>query len=139
MYQIMERSLVVRGSDETDTGRSPDAERVLANKRQLLAGWVLLMDKSLLALDQAVAAAKSSDSAARVAGLTDASIELKVFAEQMKAIRLKQLDRGWSGPWQLSRDTSGTRGPTRQGGDRKPGGQRRGRHAQEKAAEGSPW
>ena len=90
MYQIMRRSLVVRGSDETDTGRSPDAERVLANKRQLLAGWVLLMDKSLLALDQAVAAAKSSDSAARVAGLTDASIELKVFAEQMKAIRLKQ-------------------------------------------------
>jgi len=90
MYQIMRRSLVVRGSDETDTGRSPDAERVLANKRQLLAGWVLLMDKSLLALDQAVAAAKSSDSAARVSGLTDASIELKVFAEQMKAIRLKQ-------------------------------------------------
>ncbi|HLM12383.1 MAG TPA: hypothetical protein VK362_08350 [Reyranella sp.] len=90
MYQIMRRSLVVRGSDETDTGRSPDAERVLANKRQLLAGWVLLMDKSLLALDQAVAAAKSSDSSARAAGLTDASIELKVFAEQMKAIRLKQ-------------------------------------------------
>jgi hypothetical protein len=90
MYQIMRRSLVVRGSDETDTGRSPDAERVLANKRQLLAGWVLLMDKSLLALDQAVAAAKSNDSAARISGLTDASIELKVFAEQMKAIRLKQ-------------------------------------------------
>jgi hypothetical protein len=90
MYQIMRRSLVVRGSDETDTGRSPDAERVLANKRQLLAGWVLLMDKSLLALDQAVAAAKSNDSPARVSGLTDASIELKVFAEQMKAIRLKQ-------------------------------------------------
>jgi hypothetical protein len=90
MYQIMRRSLVVRGSDETDTGRSPDAERVLANKRQLLAGWVLLMDKSLLALDQAVAAAKGGDSAASVSGLTDASIELRVFAEQMKAIRLKQ-------------------------------------------------
>lgn len=90
MYQIMRRSLVVRGSDETDSGRSPDAERVLANKRQLLAGWVLLMDKSLLALDQAVAAAKGNDGAARISGLTDASIELKVFAEQMKAIRLKQ-------------------------------------------------
>ena len=61
-----------------------------ANKRQLLAGWVLLMDKSLVALDQAVAAAQSNDAAARAAGLTDASIELKVFAEQMKAIRLKQ-------------------------------------------------
>ena len=57
---------------------------------QLLAGWVLLMDKSLLALDQAVAAAKGGDSAAGVSGLTDASIELRVFAEQMKAIRLKQ-------------------------------------------------
>jgi hypothetical protein len=90
MYQIMRRSLVIPGNFETDTGRSSESERALANKRQLLAGWVLLMDKSLLALDQAVAAAKSNDSAARVAGLTDASIELKVFAEQMKAIRLKQ-------------------------------------------------
>ena len=90
MYQVMRRSVVVVGSIDTDTGISVDGERALANKRQLLAGWVLLMDKSLVALDQAVAAAKSSDTPARISGLTDASIELKVFAEQMKAIRLKQ-------------------------------------------------
>jgi len=66
-----------------------DADRVLAKNRQLLAAWVLLMDKSLVALAQAVAAADGNNSALRVAGLTDASIELKVFAEQMRAIRLR--------------------------------------------------
>jgi hypothetical protein len=89
MYEMMERSLVRRGSDESPTGLSLDADRVLAKNRQLLAAWVLLMDKSLVALAQAVAAADSNNSAMRVAGLTDASIELKVFAEQMRAIRLK--------------------------------------------------
>lgn len=89
MYEMMERSLVRRGSDESPTGLSLDADRVLAKNRQLLAAWVLLMDKSLVALAQAVAAADGNNSAMRIAGLTDASIELKVFAEQMRAIRLK--------------------------------------------------
>ena len=89
MYEMMERSLVRRGSDESPTGLSADGDRVLAKNRQLLAAWVLLMDKSLVALGQAVAVAGSNNSAMRVAGLTDASIELKVFAEQMRGIRLK--------------------------------------------------
>lgn len=90
MFEVVRRSLVTRGSDESRTGRSADGDRVLNKDRQLLAGWVILMDKSLVALEQAVASAKSGSSATRVAGLTDASIELKVFAEQMKVIRLKQ-------------------------------------------------
>jgi hypothetical protein len=90
MFEMIRRSLVTRGSDESRTGRSAEGDRILNKDRQLLAGWVILMDKTLVALDQAVAAAKSGNSATRIAGLTDASIELKVFAEQMKLIRLKQ-------------------------------------------------
>jgi hypothetical protein len=89
MYEMMTVSLISMGSGLSATGLSADADRVLKKNRQLLAAWVLLMDKSLLALDQAVAAAESNNSAMRVAGLTDASIELKVFAEQMRAIRLR--------------------------------------------------
>ncbi len=90
MFEMIRRSLVTRGSDESRSGRTAEGDRILNKDRQLLAGWVVLMDKTLLALDQAVAAAKSGNSASRIAGLTDASIELKVFAEQMKLIRLKQ-------------------------------------------------
>jgi len=65
-------------------------EKTLDKDRKLLAGWVILMDKTLVALDAAVSATKAGGSGPYTGTLVDSSIELKVFAEQLKAIQLKK-------------------------------------------------
>lgn len=90
MYEIMVRSQVQRGSLESALGISQEGEARLTKQRQLLAGWVILMDKTLIALDHAAMAASSRSGALPVAEITDISIQLKVTAEQIKAIRAKQ-------------------------------------------------
>jgi hypothetical protein len=88
MYRVMQRSLVRRGSLETPTGRGAEADATLEKHRQLLAAWVILLDRTLVALDAAVEVARSGGTTMNIAGLTEASIELRVLAEQMKATRL---------------------------------------------------
>lgn len=88
MYEIMLRSQVQRGNLDSASGIPAEGEGRLAKQRQLLAAWVVLMDKTLVALDYAAAAAQGG--ALPVAEMTDISIQLKVTAEQIKAIRAKQ-------------------------------------------------
>jgi hypothetical protein len=87
MYRVMQRNLVQRGSLETPTGRSADADVTLEKHRQLLAAWVILLDRTVVALDEAVAVARTGSSTMSFAGLTEAAIELRVLAEQVKAAR----------------------------------------------------
>jgi hypothetical protein len=94
IYETMRRSLVQRGSLETASGLSAEGDRVMEKNRQLVAAWVVSMDKALVALDEAVAATRAGGgTSARIASLTSASVELMVFAEQMKAIRLRPVER----------------------------------------------
>ena len=52
----------------------------LTEDRRLLAGWVLLIDQAIIAMDQAVAAARTGGKV-DVPALVDASIRLRVLAE----------------------------------------------------------
>ncbi|MFO1080243.1 MAG: hypothetical protein U1E23_06375 [Reyranellaceae bacterium] len=90
MYELMIRSQVQRGNLDSASGIPPEGESRLSKQRELLAAWVVLMDKTLVALDHAAAAASARGGALPVAEMTDISIQLKVTAEQIKAIRAKQ-------------------------------------------------
>lgn len=87
MYEIMRRSYVQRGSLETPSGISASGAALLEKDRQLLAGWVVLMDESLKAMQTAVVTVMSGTSPADLAALTSASVELQVLAAQVKDIR----------------------------------------------------
>lgn len=86
MFFMLERSRVVRGS-ESATGLSSEAEIALSKDRELLAGWVLLMDQTLVAMDAAAVAALSDAPAADLASLSEAAVELRVLAEKVKSLR----------------------------------------------------
>ncbi len=87
MFEIMKRSYVQRGSLDGTLGISAGDLAALEKDRQMLSGWVILMDKSLSAMETAVAGALSRISPTDLAALTEASVEIKVLAEQLKAIR----------------------------------------------------
>ena len=89
MYELMKRSYVQRGSLETPTGIRSSDEANLAHDRELLAGWVLLIDKSLAAMETAVVAVMSGASQGDLAALTAASVELQVLAARVQDIRKK--------------------------------------------------
>ncbi|MER8394924.1 hypothetical protein NKH10_23885 [Mesorhizobium sp. M1340] len=87
MYEIMKRSYVQRGSLETPTGIPSSNVAELEKDRELLAGWVVLIDRSLAAMETAVATAMSGASPGDLAALTAASVELQVLAVQVQDIR----------------------------------------------------
>jgi hypothetical protein len=89
MFEILKRSRVTRGSLETPSGISPDGQSALEKDRVMLAAWVILLDKALVAMEAAVTAAMADISTADLASLSEASIELRVLAEQVKALRIK--------------------------------------------------
>ena len=84
MFSVMEQSRY----GETDTSLSGAKLAELERERKLLAGWVLLMDKTLFAMDMAVEAASTAQSSViSTAAVSEAAIELKVVAEQVKNLR----------------------------------------------------
>lgn len=85
MFALLNRSR--RNID--DRRISNEAAAALQKDRELLAGWVLLLDQTLVTMETAVTAAMSNSSAGDLAALSDASIELKVLAEKIKSLRLK--------------------------------------------------
>lgn len=87
MYEVMRRSYVRRGSLDTASGIPASALESLKADRDLLAGWVLLMDESIKAMDTAVRAAMSKASPTDLATLTAASVELRALSEQIRDIR----------------------------------------------------
>lgn len=55
--------------------------------RELIAGWVILLDQTIVAMDAAVAAVQNVSADAKLNQLSEASIELRVLAETLRATR----------------------------------------------------
>jgi hypothetical protein len=88
MFFVLERSRAEPGLP-TPTGLTPASLAELERDRVQLAGWVILMDKTLVTMEAAVAAAASDDLESGLSGVADASIELRVLAEKVKSLRAK--------------------------------------------------
>lgn len=87
MFAVMYQSRVQPG--RLGVGRDGVSDAAAVEKdRALLAGWVVLLDNTLMAMETAVAAAMS-DATVDLASLTEASIELRVLAEKVKSARNK--------------------------------------------------
>lgn len=63
------------------------AAAAVEKDRALVAGWVVLLDNSLIAMETAAVAAMSDAPAIDLANLSEASIELRVLAEKVKSAR----------------------------------------------------
>ncbi len=85
MLELIRRSYVRRGSLGGSGGiPASELEDFIAD-RKLMAGWVIMIDKTIVAMDAAAATAISSASTADIAALTEASIELRILAEKVNA------------------------------------------------------
>ena len=62
----------------------------LERDRKVFAGWVILIDKSLLAMEKAVQAAVADASAPDLVSLSESSLELRVLAAQVRDLRAKR-------------------------------------------------
>ena len=92
IFDVMRRSYVQRGLlGGTDGIVDEDLARLEAD-RQLLAGWVILLDRTLAAMDAAKAAVESG-SPADVETLVSASIGIRTLAETISALQ----SAGWPG------------------------------------------
>jgi hypothetical protein len=90
MFEILRRSRVQIGALGVGSGGiTPDRAAALEKDRQLLAGWVVLMDKTLAAMELAAIAAADNSPDAGLAALSENAIELRVLAEQIKNLRTK--------------------------------------------------
>ncbi|HEU0223121.1 MAG TPA: hypothetical protein VFR34_13040 [Paracoccaceae bacterium] len=83
MFDVMLQSyrrpdIVLAGS-----GLTPESEARLAEDRAALAGWVILIDQTLVAMDEAALAIEQG-SAISSAGLLQASTDLRVLAERVR-------------------------------------------------------
>lgn len=88
MFELMKRARVTPGSFDGVGGVSKASRKELERERALLAGWVLLMDKTYVAMDLAVGAASSKMSSIQTAAaVSEAAIELRIISEQVKSIR----------------------------------------------------
>ncbi|MBS0259531.1 hypothetical protein ACSV5S_04700 [Agrobacterium deltaense] len=72
----------------TDGGSAATRNAAFESNRLRLAGWVLLIDQSRVALARALAAA-SAPAGVSISSLNDASIELRVLAEKIRSERLR--------------------------------------------------
>ncbi|MER8605557.1 hypothetical protein NKH48_17635 [Mesorhizobium sp. M1233] len=85
MYDVMSRSYREPGSTMSGSGLSQQNLIDLGRDRRALAGWVILVDQTVLAMDAAAASAASGSGTADVAALAEASVEIRILAEQIKA------------------------------------------------------
>ena len=78
-----------RGLLEASVGGIPTSDLPrLEQDRKLLAGWVILLDKTLAAMDLAVRVEQQGGGGLGAAALTEAAIDVRVLAEAVKASRL---------------------------------------------------
>jgi len=89
MFEMLKRAQVTRGSLDNPLGISPAGVAIVEKDRALLAGWVLLLDKTLATMQAAVTAAMAEPTAVALADLAEQSVELRVLAEQIRSIRSK--------------------------------------------------
>ncbi len=82
MFEMIKRSYVEPGGLGGVDGVPSDRLDALEADRRLLAGWVLLIDETLVAMDAAIAAAQGRGGSA---ALIDASAELRALAAAVEA------------------------------------------------------
>lgn len=82
MFRVLKQGRRERGMDAR-AGLTEAGQAALNEDRALLAGWVLLLDKTLVTLKAAKTAAENG-SAINLANLNNAAIELRVLAAQVK-------------------------------------------------------
>lgn len=86
MFLALRESRATPGDLAHAAGLSDAARAEIDRDRRLLAGWVLLLDRTLMAMDAAVAAASAGGDPDHFAALIEASLRLRAMAE---AIRLR--------------------------------------------------
>lgn len=86
LFQAFRESYVDSDNLIDPDGISPEDLEKLEADRRLLAGWVLLIDQTLDAMDAAVAATRNG-STANVATLLEASVQVRATAEALRAIQ----------------------------------------------------
>lgn len=87
MFEVVQLSLTQVGGLGLTEGLDATNLEDLEEYRVLLAGWVLLLDQTLLAMDQAVAAVAVQNSAPDLSDLIAASVEIDILAEAIKTAR----------------------------------------------------
>ncbi len=83
IFQALHEAQVDLGNLDFQGGLSPAASARIENDRRLLAGWVVLIDQTVTAMDAAVEATHS-EKAVDIAALVQASIRLRVLAEAIR-------------------------------------------------------
>ena len=89
MFELMQRSYVIRSSLAGTDGVSNENLKKLEADRALLAGWVILLDRTIVAMDSAILAIAEGESSADLAGLVDATVEIRALAETIRALQNK--------------------------------------------------
>lgn len=89
MFELMKRSYVTRGSlgSGSTLGISPDNLKKLEADRAMLAGWVILLDRTIVAMDAAVQASAMGSSSADLASLVEATVEIRALADTIGALQ----------------------------------------------------
>jgi hypothetical protein len=90
MFEVIKRSYVKRGSlGGGTTDGIPNARLdALDADRKLLAGWVILIDRTLIAMDAAVLVLSEGGTDADLAGLVEATVEIRALADTIRAVRV---------------------------------------------------
>ena len=87
MFDVVQLSRTTLGGLGGSDGVSGDNLVRLEEFRTLMAGWVILIDQSILAMDQAVVAVATQSGNPDLTALIDASVELEILAGAIKAAR----------------------------------------------------
>ena len=87
MFMVLERSRVEFGRGPKNPAVPKGAIADVEKDRVLLASWVILIDKTIVAMEAAAAAAMTDIDAVDLAALAESSIELRVLAENVKKLR----------------------------------------------------
>ena len=92
MFTLIKRSYVTRGSlgGGGIDGISPGNLVKLDEDRKMLSAWVILIDKTLVAMDAAVLAMAEGGGSGDLAGLVEATVEVRALADTIKALRTSQ-------------------------------------------------
>lgn len=87
MYHVVYRSYVVPGSLDGSGGVPSSDLGKLQEDRRLFAGWVILLDQTIEAMDIAALAALEGSSTTDLAELAEESVRIRALAEAIKATR----------------------------------------------------
>lgn len=87
IFEVVQLSLTQVGGLGLTEGLDMASLKELEEFRELLAGWVLLLDQTVLAMDKAVAAVAVQRSAPDLSDLISASVEIDILAEAIKTAR----------------------------------------------------